>query len=122
MEVRWIQVWAAWWVVQDSNKLDPVLDNFINTISVRRVGWHSKVSSTLHVIQTGMSDVCIVDKHVPAVNSVDVNTVPPINNCHSLLDIRRWNIGYSQELSNSRLFLPPPLSNTAFLHCNILMA
>jgi len=97
MEVRWIQVWAAWWVVQDSEKLDPVLDNFINTISVSLVGWHSKVSSTLHIIHTDMSDVCILDKHIPAVNRVDVNTVPPINNCPSLLDVRRWNIGCCQQ-------------------------
>jgi hypothetical protein len=44
MGVRWIQVWAAWWVVQDSEKLDPVVDNFINRISVSLVGWHSEVS------------------------------------------------------------------------------
>jgi len=44
MEVRWILVWAAWWVVQDIEKLDPVLDNFINTILVSFVGWHPEVS------------------------------------------------------------------------------
>ena len=116
MEVRWIQVRAAWWVAQDSEKFDPVLDNFINIISVSLVGWHSEVS----LIATRHSNWYVRRLHLGQTHHSSEQCrcqySSPINNCHSLLDVSRWNIYRPQELGNSTKFLSSLNRVLALLH------